>query len=231
VCKQVQEGVKRYQVLVAVVGATLCGQDDSSGDELASPGTLTYIGGMYNTPGQEAFLKDAVANSPGKHQALALLGPEEFGSTKAWNAAEKSVLPDNPDFEITREVYTDFSTPDAYKKVQDALQGAPDIDVIISVQGDSSKGAVQAIKQLGREGDVRIYEMGGSKNSVALVKGGDVYSTFPTYPRSAANAAVVALVKASKGEDIPRFIDRDGNATGVLKGISADQLSGYTPEW
>ncbi|GAA2591666.1 hypothetical protein GCM10010399_22760 [Dactylosporangium fulvum] len=231
VCKQVQQGVKRYQVLITVLGSTLCGQDDSSGDELASPGTVSFVGGMYNTPGQEAFLKDCIAHSPGKHQALALLGPEYFGTTKAWKAAGKLVLPDNPDFRITREVNTNWSTPDAFKRVQDALQGAPDIDVIISAQSDLTKGAVRAIKSLGREGKIRVYEMGGGKDSVALVQSGEVYSTFPTYPKSSAYAALEALVKASKGETVPRFIDRDGNPNGVLEGIPADKLSSYTPEW
>jgi ribose transport system substrate-binding protein len=230
-CKLVTEGAVKYKVLITVVGATLCGEDDKTGDEMWSPGTLAFVGGQYAVPGQQAFLRSVIENSPGAHKAMVILGPQDFGTTKGWRVASKPLLEENPEFEVVRDVFTDWSTPDAFKKSQDALQGAPEVDVVVSTNIDLTKGAVRAIKALGREDKIRVFDVGGNQESVDLVKSGKVVSTFPSYPRSSAVTAVMSIVKASKGEEVPRFIDRDGNPEGLTKVIPADEIDEFTPEW
>jgi ribose transport system substrate-binding protein len=229
-CKLLRDAAVENDVLVTVIGATLCGQDHETGDKLWSPGTLTYVGGQYGVPGFTAYVEDIVADNPGPQKAIQVIGPKEFGVTRAWFEAVDPIYEANPQFDVVATVYTDYTTPDAFRKTQDALQGNPDVGIVISQYGDLTRGVVRAADALERD-DLKIYDFGGSAESVDLMDKGKVQATFATYPRSMGSAAIEAIVAAAAGEEVPRFIEKDGNPDGLESVLDSSDVRKLEPQF
>ena len=228
-CRLVREAALEQDLLVSVVGATLCGKDDQTGDRLWEPGTLTFVGGQYGVPGFTAFAEGIVEANPGPQKAIQVIGPKEYGVTKGWFKAVDPVFAANPEFEIVATVYTDYTTPDAFRKTQDALQGNPDAGIVISQYVDLTRGVVRAAKALGR--DVKIYDFGASAESVELIEEGTVLATFPTYPLSMGSATIDAIVSAARGDSVPRFIEKDGNPDAITTVLDKSAIDSFEPQY
>lgn len=230
-CKLVEREAIKQQILVVVFSTTLCGQDPELGTKLWNPGTVTYIGGLNGVEAYTRQIEDAIKDNPGKHTAIGVVGGKDFGPTKSWERTAKTVVPKYPNFTIAKVIYTDYSTPDTYKKVQDYLQGNPEVDVVITNYIDETKGVLRATKALGRK--VRIYDSGYSKESVVLLRQGTIRATFPQYPYSAGRASVNALLDAAAGKNVPRYIGNDGNSNLLsFRTFKVGDLNkGFKPEW
>lgn len=229
-CDIVGTDAVAQNIMVVSIGATLCGQDDQAGDELWSPGTLTFIGGQYGVPGFIDFTSAVLAENPGPQKVIEVIGPEDYGTTRGWKAATAQTWQGVSDFEVIATVYTDFSTPDAYNKTLNALQANPDATIIVSQYIDLTKGVVKAVEDLGRD-DIVIYDFAGSAESVKLVQDGKAAATFPSYPKSIGSAAVQAMIDAVAGQSIPKAILKDGNPDAITAVINMSDIGDYTPQF
>lgn len=229
-CDIVGTDAVKNNLLVVSIGATLCGQDDQEADGLWSPGTLTFVGGQYGVPGFIDFTSAVLAQNPGPQKVIQVIGPEDYGVTRGWNAAIDQTWKGDPNFEVVATVYTDYSTPDAYNKVLDALQANPETTVIVSQYIDMTKGVVKAVEDLGRT-DIKVYDFAGSAESVKLVQEGKAVATFASYPKSIGAAAIQAIVDAANGQAISKTILKDGNPDALTTVIDKSILADYTPQY
>lgn len=80
----------------------------------------------------------------------------------------------------------------------DMLQAHPEISVIYGLSDEMALGAVQAIKQLGRD-DIIVVGLDGNPNAFESVKAGELTATLDCGPVAIGANAILAIVEALQG--------------------------------
>lgn len=236
VCDMAARQAPEAGIPVAVVTMAICGRSTNEGEAMWSPGTLTYIGGNESPESFKRVMRQMVIDHPGPQKIAALTGQPLHPITLAFDKALKEFLADNPQVELVTEHRTDYSPEMCQQKVQTTLQAAPDLDAIIGVYTNMSKGAVPAIDAAGLTEKVRLYEAGGTAWSVEALKAGSISATTGYYRGTAADTAVELLVRAFDGAPVPRAVMNDGHplipgqASGEVGVVTVANVDQYTPQ-
>lgn len=212
-CPTVTDADASKNIVVAVVNLPVCGRAGNSGDDLWAPGTLTYAGGNERPESFKRVMERAVEENPGPQKVGVLTGPELYPITQNFDVALAQIRKKYPEFEIVQVARTDYSTPQAQEKAVAMLQANPDLTVILTAFSNLSRGAVTALQADGKApGDVNIYEAGGTKWAVQALEEGWISVTTAFFRPTNSETGVEAVVKARKGEPVPRVNLNDGHA-------------------
>lgn len=92
-------------------------------------------------------------------------------------------------------------TEDMITRFGDGLNG------VIAAADDVAVGAIQSIRQAGREGKVLVCGFGGFAQARPFIEDGSMDMTIGMQPYQTGYQGVVAAVKAVKGESVAPFID------------------------
>lgn len=224
-CEILTQAAPEANLLVAVANQPLCDRATNEGDELWSPGTLTFVGGSQ---GREAFrdwLFQIAEENPGPQKVAVLTGPDLNANTINTDLAIEDVKAQYPEFEIVEVARTDYSVPQGQEKAQALLQANPDLTILIGNYSDITRGAAQAAQQADRVGSLKIYDNGGNEWAFGAVRDGLITSTRTLTPYTEMVKAVEALVASWNGEEVPRYIPLEA----VL--ITKDNIDQYEPEY
>ena len=236
VCDMVTKQAPARNVLVAQATGTACGRSSKEGADLWAPGTLTYVGGNEVPSAFEAIMLQAIADNPGPQKVGILTGPNLHPITMSFDKALETITKDHPDFKVVAKYRTDYSPPDNQIKTQTMLQANPDLTIIVGAYTNMSKGAVPALEAAGKLGKVKVYEAGGTAWSVEALRKGWIQATTGFYRKSAAEAAVQALLDAREGKPVPHVILNDGHAliagqeAGHVGIVTTANVDGYVSE-
>ncbi|SES36067.1 monosaccharide ABC transporter substrate-binding protein, CUT2 family [Tranquillimonas rosea] len=104
---------------------------------------------------------------------------ELFGAPSDNNAQTRSngyetVLSQYPDLTKAAEDVANWDRTQGYNKTQSMLQANPDVDGIISGNDEMALGAIAALKEAGKLGDVVVGGFDGSPDAVDAIKAGEL---------------------------------------------------------
>ena len=100
----------------------------------------------------------------------------------------------------------DFNPDTGLKVMENILQAQKKIDAVYTHDDDMAQGVVQAISNAGREKDMFLTGVGGSKDAMKQIKAGGLYrATFLYNPNMAATAVNMARLIAL-GEGFPELV-------------------------
>lgn len=107
---------------------------------------------------------------------------ELFGNPADNNAATRSngyetVLTQYPDLKKVAQEVANWDRTQGYQKMQSMLQANPDIVGVISGNDEMALGAIAALKEAGKLGQVKVGGFDGSPDAVAAVKAGEMQYT------------------------------------------------------
>jgi erythritol transport system substrate-binding protein len=107
---------------------------------------------------------------------------ELFGNPSDNNAATRSngyttVISQYPDLVQAGKEVANWDRTQGYQKMQSLLQANPDITGVISGNDEMALGAVAALKEAGKLGNVKVGGFDGSPDAVAAVKAGELEYT------------------------------------------------------
>lgn len=107
---------------------------------------------------------------------------ELFGAPSDNNAATRSngyetVLSQYPNLEKVGSDVANWDRTQGYNKTQSMLQANPDISGVISGNDEMALGAIAALKEAGRLGDIVVGGFDGSPDAVDAVKAGEMAYT------------------------------------------------------
>lgn len=108
--------------------------------------------------------------------------------------------------EIVTTQYTDGVGDKAVTVMEGILQANDDIDAVVCCADDVALGASRAIASAGREGIV-VCGFDGISSGVQAVVDGQIACTVAQDPYNMGYQAVVSLVDALEGKELPEFID------------------------
>jgi ABC-type sugar transport system substrate-binding protein len=121
------------------------------------------------------------------------------------------------------------------KATQDALQRVPNPTVVTAPNTEPTEGAAQALTEAGKTPgkDVQLVTNGGTKQQIAGIKSGKVFSAYVQVPASEATIALGYALKAAAGETVPTWSDPHDVAK-IPFTITADNvndLGSFVGEW
>jgi ribose transport system substrate-binding protein len=206
VCKMLTEDAPAKGLIVSAANQPLCDRATKEAEEYWSPGTLNYVGGTQGLQAWREALAYILKQAPGPQKVAVITGPDLIVQTITIDQALKELHAAHPEFQVVAEVRTDYSLPQAYQKSLPLLAAHPDITMVIGNYSDLTRGAVQAIKQAGLEGKIKVFDNGGSSWAFDAVKSGEVFSTRTYTPYTEMYKSVESLAAAWKGGETPRYV-------------------------
>lgn len=199
-------------ILVISISNPVCDRTlKPAGDELWQPGTLAVVNGENSVTYKAAWLSDIfkrLGEDGGEQKVIMLTGPKEIGNTQTFQGGLEQVTEagEAENIDIVAEVRSDFTTPTSLTMMEDALQANSDVDAVISVYSDMTRGAIAALASAGMD-DVRVFDMGASQYSVDQIKAGKMEMTVPYAPSESGTASVELLTDVLGGGEPKRFVD------------------------
>jgi ribose transport system substrate-binding protein len=109
----------------------------------------------------------------------------------------------NPKIEVVASQPGDFDRDKARKAAENILQANPDVDLFFTSDDNMGVGAVQAIEAAGKDGEVMVIGLGGSKDALESIEAGKMTATVYSSLREGGRRALRMAVAAAKGEPIP----------------------------
>ena len=117
---------------------------------------------------------------------------------RAHNAAGKGRI------EVVTELESGGAKDVGYKAAEDALQATPDLRGIFAINDPSALGARAALEKANKAAQVVIVGFDGQPEGKQAIKDGKIYADPIQFPDRMGVEIVRAIVKHSKGEDVPK---------------------------
>jgi len=188
-CSQVKAAVKAGIPVMVSVGH-MCGDADF--------GQVGFVG-VQTPQAYAAWWKQILDSNPDGKVAF-LAGPPLIDLVQSMQTAMQKALSDHPAAKLVSYQNTDWTAKQGFQKTQDILKAHPDIKVIASSYSGATRGVVQAVKEAGLTGKVKIYDMMGDQFIVDQVNAGAVTLTLPGMPSSEGKSSVENLVNYWTGQ-------------------------------
>jgi ribose transport system substrate-binding protein len=199
VCKLLSEDAVAKGIIVSAANQPLCDRATKEGEDYWSPGTLNYVGGTQGGDAWREALEYVIKENPGPQKVAVVTGPDLIVQTIMIDKAIKEMEAKYPNFKVVAEVRTDYSLPQAYQKSLPLLQAHPELTMLIGNYSDLTRGAVQAIKEAGLTGKLKVYDNGGSTWAFQAVRDGDVVSTRTYTPYDEMYKSAKSIIDAWNG--------------------------------
>jgi len=110
---------------------------------------------------------------------------------------------DETDARIVGNEVTSGNEEGGLKAMEALLAKDPEINVVYTINEPSAAGAYEALKAVGREGDVLIVSVDGGCPGVADVKDGVIGATSQQYPLLMASLGIEAIAKYAADGSLP----------------------------
>ncbi|NTE88062.1 sugar ABC transporter substrate-binding protein [Agrobacterium rubi] len=120
----------------------------------------------------------------------------------------KEVLGQHKNIKIVATGEGNYSPDTSLKAMQDILQANPEIDAVLSNADQHLLGVEIALEDAGIDPS-SIYLIGGGLNQITIdkIREGKFKASLANFPESMGSAALDAIVKSLKGEQVPVWID------------------------
>ena len=205
-CKILTEDAPAKNIMVSEYNQALCGRALNEGDELWAPGTLNYIGGAQSCSAFLAYFEFMAKQNPGPQKVLVLTGPDLNANSLATDCAVKKIQAEFPEFKVLSVTRTNYTVVDGNQKTLPLLEANPDTTILFGNYSEITRGSVQAVKQAGMAGKVKVYDAGGSTWAYQAVKDGDIVATKTYIPYTELKLTVESMFDAWNGKTVARYI-------------------------
>lgn len=101
----------------------------------------------------------------------------------------------------------DWDTAKAYEVTINLLEAMPEIKAIFAANDGMGLGVIQAIEELGMEGDVLVVSVDAIPEALQAVEDGRLAGTVKQFPDEMAYLAVENAIKVIEGRPIPPFVE------------------------
>ena len=173
----------------------------------SAEGALAHVGRDNVAMGK--LVGDAVSDALGDSGGKIIEIQGDAGGTVAMDRSEgfHSSFEGNSAVEIVAGPYAEYIRANAVTAMQDLLQANPDVKVVYAHNDDMALGALQVLKENGRE-DVLVAGVDGLMEAVQAIADGNQYvATSLNDPISLGAVAAETAIKAANGESVDAEID------------------------
>jgi ribose transport system substrate-binding protein len=165
----------------------------------------TYVGADNVEDGQVAG-EYIVKLLGGKGNVVLLQGSLGASPTIDRGKGFKEALAASPEVKIIADPTANYDRQEGLSVMQDMLQrfGAGEIDAVFAENDEMSLGAIQAIKEAGRQDEIKVVGVDGQESALRVIKAGE-YAGTVVYPLPVPEH-LNAAAKVCSGEELPQRI-------------------------
>ncbi|MBV9004809.1 MAG: sugar ABC transporter substrate-binding protein [Solirubrobacterales bacterium] len=168
---------------------------------------LTYFGGQPNQ-GSGQLLRSMCKQVKGTCRIAFIIGnPALALTTPAENAIH--ALAAKYGWQVVGTCAGNYQRQGGTTCMQDLLQKAPNLNVVMSLSDDMAQGATQVLEKAGKVPgkDVLIGTQGGSYEGVPLIRAGKWYGSIISPAKPEGAIPVQLAVAAAQGKTVPNAVD------------------------
>jgi len=110
------------------------------------------------------------------------------------------------DLEIVSHGWGNWTLLGGIEAMEDILVAFPDINLLVAENDAMGMGALKAIREAGRDGEILVVGFDGQKEAYELIKEGDFGATALNSPAELARLVVESVVDYLNGEQINKII-------------------------
>jgi ribose transport system substrate-binding protein len=110
------------------------------------------------------------------------------------------------DLDIVAQGWGNWTLLGGIEAMEDILVAFPDINVLVAENDAMGMGALKAIKEAGRSGEVLVVAFDGQKEAYELIEKGDFGATALNSPKELARLVVESVVNYLNGEQVNKVI-------------------------
>jgi len=167
---------------------------------------ITFIGSNFIEQGERAAQWLAEATD-GEAKIVELQGTVGASVTADRGEGFESVIEEYPDMEIIASQSGNFSRAEGQNVMEQLIGAYPDLNAVYAHNDEMAIGAIQALKDAGRNPgeDVTVVSVDGTRDALQAIIDGDLGATVETNPRFGPLAFDTAE-KFLNGEPIPTKI-------------------------
>ena len=105
-------------------------------------------------------------------------------------------------FEVVASQTANWDRNEAFNVMQNILTANPDISVVWAVSSEMGQGALAAIEQAGKTGEVAVFDFDCLDDDIQAIKDGTLVGSVKQYPTEMSKAAVDACLAVLAGETL-----------------------------
>ncbi len=193
-----------------------------------------YVG-FDHAKGTEVLIEEYLQRYKNGARYAIFYGPKGYVSQMRGGTFKKRMSQQN-NMQLTAEFYTGFNRKKARKAALKLLSEEPNIDFIFSCSTDIALGVVDAIKELGKQGQVITNGWGGGDSELDALQKGDLDFSVMRMNDDNGAAMAEAIVQNNEGVNVPTIYSGDmllvtkQMSLGEIKALSKKAFR-YTDKW
>lgn len=125
----------------------------------------------------------------------------------------------NDKFEIVASQTANWDRNQAYSVMQNILTANPDVDIVWAVSSEMGQGALTAIDEAGKTGDITVLDFDCLDDDIQAIKDGKLAGSVKQFPKEMSKAAIDACLAVLDGETL------DAETLTETKLITKDNLA------
>jgi ribose transport system substrate-binding protein/inositol transport system substrate-binding protein len=162
----------------------------------------SYIGGDEVNAGR-LQMEQALEAVGGEGEIAVLYGPMGSDAQLARKQGYDAVLADNPDVSVAFEQSGNWVTAEALNLVENWLSTGTEIAAVVAQNDGMAVGAVQAIENAGKTGEIQVFGIDATEDGVAAIESGGLAGTVSQDTAGVGELGVETMADIIAGEDVP----------------------------
>ncbi|MGQ9502000.1 MAG: sugar ABC transporter substrate-binding protein, partial [Anaerolineae bacterium] len=146
-----------------------------------------------------SIIGEWVAKNVPEGEVAVIMGLPGRGDAECYRDAFKREMEKNPKLKLVAAVPGDWNRQKAFDQMQNLITSNPNLKAVFVQNEDMALGAIQALKQAGKEGDVLIVSQNGAPYGLESIAAGGIKATVGWSPSQEAALAVRMLVEHLRG--------------------------------
>jgi len=144
-----------------------------------------------------------VAENIPEGEIAVIMGQPGRGDAECYRDAFKAETDKNPNLELVASVPGDWNRQKAFDQMQNLITSNPNLKAVFVQNEDMALGAIQALKEAGKEKDVAIVSQNGAPYGLESIAADGIKATVGWSPSQEAQLAVRQLVEHIRGAEQP----------------------------
>ena len=144
-----------------------------------------------------------VAENIPEGEIAVIMGQPGRGDAECYRDAFKAETDKNPNLELVASVPGDWNRQKAFDQMQNLITSNPNLKAVFVQNEDMALGAIQALKEAGKEKDVAIVAQNGAPYGLESIAADGIKATVGWSPSQEAQLAVRQLVEHIRGQKQP----------------------------
>ncbi len=167
-------------------------------------GEYTTFASLEATEMGEIQAEAVVKALNGKGKIVIMEGVEGTGPVIETLEGMEKVLGENPGIEVLATEYTEWSRDKGKQEMENLLQANPEIDAVLSDSGLQNVGIFEAVKQAGREGEIKAWTGDTVQGWLRIVQKENLPGVVVDRPTIVGAEAVATCVAILEGKPVPK---------------------------